>query len=218
MPNHVPAAAEGLPAINRRSLLGGLAAASAASAAGATAVVAATHDPTLVEPARARVNRLADELSVALGDWMAEEEQRLRAAGNPDPRAYWIAHVHPASHSTYPFILENVRARRTEQPWDKARRLATELSQVLDKIDGGSKMVEIYPASTTERLPVLWADNESVLKSADAVMRHHAKGFGRAVEQMVGAPVAVGLVEPVDYGFGEDTGSYAVVVRKAVRS
>jgi hypothetical protein len=46
MPNIVPATAEGLPTINRRSLLGNLTALTAASAvAGAVASTAATYEP-----------------------------------------------------------------------------------------------------------------------------------------------------------------------------
>ncbi len=90
MPNPVPAAAEGLPEINRRRLLGGIVAASTASAvAGGSVALAATE--AAVHPLK-RLHALHEEASQLMavhneymgGSW----ELRVRAPDDPSPVAY----------------------------------------------------------------------------------------------------------------------------------
>ncbi|MEZ5782725.1 MAG: hypothetical protein R3D70_14100 [Rhizobiaceae bacterium] len=70
MPNIVPAAAEGMPEINRRRLLGGMVAASTASAvAGSSVAIAATYEKPLAELIAAHKQALeASELAWAVLD------------------------------------------------------------------------------------------------------------------------------------------------------
>ncbi|MCB1469259.1 MAG: hypothetical protein KDK08_19445, partial [Rhizobiaceae bacterium] len=49
MSNIVPAAAEGLPEMNRRRLLGGIAASTASAVVGGSAAIAATYETPLTE-------------------------------------------------------------------------------------------------------------------------------------------------------------------------
>ena len=135
MPNIVPAAAQGLPEVNRRRLLGGIAGLTAASAvAGASAATAATYEPLPHEPAVVRVHKLADELSLAMDEWMDD-------ISHPDhERQLWQAHVYPQSHAAYPVMFEDVRSRRVKAPREQAIWHMRELERLALE-DGGSDIV-----------------------------------------------------------------------------
>lgn len=60
----------------------------------------------------AKVNRLAQELSWAMDDWMAEMSAPIRAQqGKEALPAYWVAHISPASANGYPIWFENKRGQ-----------------------------------------------------------------------------------------------------------
>jgi hypothetical protein len=101
MPNTVPAAAEGLPAINRRSALSVAGSSIVAALAGVAASTMPAPALPLAEPenVHVKVRRLSRELAMALDDWQAD-------MGGEQ----WVAHVYAFSSRAYPVAFENVTA------------------------------------------------------------------------------------------------------------
>ncbi len=101
MPNTpVRAAAEGMPEISRRYFLTNTVAVGAAAATVALPVVAEAAAPA--EHAVIRVNHLAKELSVAMGDWMEDMDRESRGG-----YSHWVAIVHPANLIENPVSFRN---------------------------------------------------------------------------------------------------------------
>ncbi|WP_147307496.1 hypothetical protein [Mesorhizobium sp. GR13] len=98
--------------ISRRLFLRSVPPAMAVSAVVATPFVAEAVEQK--ESPVERVNRLAEELSHAMDDWMADLSTR---ASKP---ALWQAHVFPASHHNLPVMFENMNARRPKTPHEQA--------------------------------------------------------------------------------------------------
>jgi len=136
--------------ISRRTVLAGLG--SLPAVGGTTAAVIASEP----EHAVTRVNRLAEELSFAMDDWMAEMSVPMIPYGK---YAHWIAHIHPASATEYAIGFENVRARRIETPEERHARAQRELIEATkalypevtdwrvvraDDEDDGSKIVGMF--------------------------------------------------------------------------
>lgn len=103
---------------DRRAVLMGLGIFGAAAAAPLT-LNAVQAGPT--EPARLKVNRLAEELSLALDEWMGE-----MPAG-----AHWVATVHPASRNDYPVAIRNARTTPIER-MDAATKEFVAAAKALD--------------------------------------------------------------------------------------
>lgn len=111
----VRAAAEGMPIINRRKMLVGLAAASTATAA----IPAAGAAPAREYPVQ-RVNRLASDLSQAMDDWMLD----LGWDGVPDR---WRAVIYPSKDPTPYSKISFEHLPSSETPSDRVARLEAEL-------------------------------------------------------------------------------------------
>ena len=87
------------------------------------AVAVATETPA-PEPVVTKVYRLAEELSLAMDDWMAEMSSH-------GAQAHWQAIIEPASYTPSPVVFLNVYARRPSkvetamQHWRECQREAT---------------------------------------------------------------------------------------------
>lgn len=134
MPNYtVPANAEGLPAINRRRLLGGIAAVSTASAvAGASAAAASAVTPSEPEHPWDKARRLADELAEVLAE----------GDGSTGPGGEWYAMVHPLGTAQYPVCFGNMRSR----DWAE-RNVSLPMRKV---IEAHKEARTVFEASCTE--------------------------------------------------------------------